>query len=247
MADKTGYIGRNPGDSSVTIARQTFTPTSDTTEFTFTAGYTVGLCDVYLNGAKLIDATDYDANTGTTVGLTSAAASGDVVEVIAYKAFNLGAIAEASGNFTVGSQLSVGSTSTLTGVVTTGGDLYVGGAIYGDGSNITGIAATDYINTNSVNSSGIITASSFDGDGSSLTGVSGFGTAFDNTAGTLGNLVYETPRNFYQTGVTSVHINAETSSGDIAFSRLNEIRLGVGATMHIGAGTTLIMNVLNLF
>ena len=71
MADKTGYIGRNPGDSSVTIARQTFTPTSDTTEFTFTAGYTVGLCDVYLNGAKLIDATDYDANTGTTVGLTS--------------------------------------------------------------------------------------------------------------------------------------------------------------------------------
>ena len=118
---------------------------------------------------------------------------------------------------------------------------------YGDGSNLTGIAATDYINTNSVNSSGIITASSFSGDGSGLSGVSGFGSAFDNTAGTLGNLIYETPRNFYQTGVTSVHVDAETSSGDIAFSRLNEIRLGTGATMHIGAGTTLIMNVLNLF
>ena len=120
MADKTGYIGRNPGDSSVTIARQTFTPTSDTTDFTFTAGYTVGLCDVYLNGAKLIDATDYDANTGTTVGLTSAATNGDVVEIVAYKAFNLGAVAEATGNFTVGSQLSFGSTSTLTGFLTTG-------------------------------------------------------------------------------------------------------------------------------
>ena len=86
MADKTGYIGRNPGDSSVTIARKTFTPTSDTTEFTFTAGYTVGLLDVYLNGAKLIDGSDYDANTGSTVGLTSAAQNGDVVEIIAYKA-----------------------------------------------------------------------------------------------------------------------------------------------------------------
>ena len=27
MADKTGYIGRNPADSSVIIARQTFEPT----------------------------------------------------------------------------------------------------------------------------------------------------------------------------------------------------------------------------
>ena len=247
MADKTGYIGRNPGDSSVTIARQTFTPTSDTTEFTFTAGYTVGLCDVYLNGAKLIDATDYDANTGTTVGLTSAAANGDVVEIVAYKAFNLGAVAEATGNFTVGSQLSVGSTSTLTGVVTTGGDLYVGGAIYGDGSNITGIAATDYINTNSVNSSGIITASSFDGDGSSLTGISGFGTAIDSSAGTLGNLIYKTPRSYYAVGVTSTYVVAGETSGKMAFTILAEIRLGTASTMHIGAGTTLVMNVLNLF
>ena len=101
MADKTGYIGRNPGDSSVTIARQTFTPTSNTTEFTFTSGYTVGLCDVYLNGVKLVDTRDYDANTGSTVGLTSEAVSGDIVEIIAYKAFNLGQINSSSGNFDV--------------------------------------------------------------------------------------------------------------------------------------------------
>ena len=31
-----GYIGRNPGDSQVTIARQQFTPTGVTTDFTFT-------------------------------------------------------------------------------------------------------------------------------------------------------------------------------------------------------------------
>ena len=33
MADKTGYIGRNPGDGTVTIARQSFTPSGITTEF----------------------------------------------------------------------------------------------------------------------------------------------------------------------------------------------------------------------
>ena len=192
MADKTGYIGKNPGDSSVTIARQTFTPTSNTTEFTFTSGYTVGLCDVYLNGVKLVDTRDYDANTGSTVGLTSEAVSGDIVEIIAYKAFNLGQVSSSSGNFDVNSSLSVGSTSTLSGVVTTGGDLYVGGVIYGDGSNLTGVAATDNINTNNIaisgiatvgtsitmrdgaiNVTGVITATSFSGDGSALSGIGG--------------------------------------------------------------------------
>ena len=190
MADKTGYIGRNPGDSSVTIARQTFTPTSDTTSFTFDAGYTVGLCDVYLNGAKLIDATDYDANTGTTVGLTTAAQNGDVVEIVAYKAFNLGQVSSSSGNFTVGSNLSVGSTTTLSGVTTCEGDLYVGGDLYvlddivydevsGRNLNITGVATAATIHVGSattidgsgVNVTGVITATSFSGDGSSLTGI----------------------------------------------------------------------------
>ena len=38
-----GYIGRNPGDSQVTIARQQFTPTGVTTDFTFTSGYSLAL------------------------------------------------------------------------------------------------------------------------------------------------------------------------------------------------------------
>ena len=69
----------------------------------------------------------------------------------------------------------------------------------------------------------------------------------DTTKGTLGNLIYKTPRNFYATGVTSSYINSDATSGNMAFTRLDEIRLGVGATLHIGAGTTMIMNVLNLF
>ena len=161
----------------------------------------------------------------------------------------------------------------VTGIASIGAGVTVYGAgivsatsYKGDGSALTGVAATDNINTNNIaisgiatvgtsitmrdgaiNVTGVVTATSFEGDGSALSGVSGFGSAFDNTSGTLGNLIFETPRSFYQTGVTSAYINAEDSSGNMAFTRLNDIRLGVGATMHIGAGTTLIMNVLNLF
>ena len=98
-----------------------------------------------------------------------------------------------------------------------------------------------------INVTGIITGTSFSGDGSSLTGISGFGTAIDSSAGTLGNLIYKTPRSYHAVGVTSTYVVAGETSGKMAFTRLAEIRLGTASTMHIGAGTTLVMNVLNLF
>ena len=49
MADKGGYIGRNPGDSAVIIARQNYSPTGVQTDFTFNSGYTPGYVDVYIN------------------------------------------------------------------------------------------------------------------------------------------------------------------------------------------------------
>ena len=62
MADRNGYIGRAPGDSSVVVARQIFNPTSPTTNFTFAGGYTVGYLDLYLNGTRLIEGQDYTAS-----------------------------------------------------------------------------------------------------------------------------------------------------------------------------------------
>ena len=83
MADRGGYIGRNPGDSAVIIAQQTYEPTGVQTNFTFTSGYTVGYMDVYFNGVKLIGGgTDYTASDGSTVGLTTYANSGDVLQLI---------------------------------------------------------------------------------------------------------------------------------------------------------------------
>ena len=94
---------------------------------------------------------------------------------------------------------------------------------------------------------GVITASSFVGSVADLTGVSGLCTALSNTAGDLLNLVYKTPRDFVMSGVTSVYVNSDATSGNIAFTRLGGITGGGASTLHIGSGTTLAMDVLNIF
>ena len=89
MADRTGYIGRNPNDSAVTVARQTFTPTGVTTDFTFQSGYTPGYFDLFLNGVKMIEGSDFTSSDGSTFSvLGGGASSGDILEAVAYKAFN---------------------------------------------------------------------------------------------------------------------------------------------------------------
>ena len=89
MADRNGYIGRAPSDSSVTVARQTFSPTGVTTDFTFASGYTSGYFDVFINGVKMIEGSDYTSTDGSTFSiLNGGAINGDVIEGVAYKAFN---------------------------------------------------------------------------------------------------------------------------------------------------------------
>jgi hypothetical protein len=122
MADRNGYIGRAPGDSSVVVARQVFNPTSSTTNFTFSAGYTVGYLDLYLNGTRLIEGQDFTATDTSTIILLSAAISGDVLEAVAYKAFNLAddRVGIQSGGVTIGQAetlnfIGVGNTFAVNG------------------------------------------------------------------------------------------------------------------------------------
>ncbi len=141
-----GYIGRNPGDSQVHIARQQFTPTGVTTDFTFTSGYTAGYMDVYINGAKILVGRDYTATNGSTVGLTSAAQNGDIIELVAYKAFNVSNVSESNGNFTVGGILTVDDNTALSGQL-----------------EVTGVT-TFASNVENVVSAGIVTALGFSGN-----------------------------------------------------------------------------------
>ncbi len=113
MPDRNGYIGRAPSDSSVTVARQTFTPTGVTTDFTFSSGYVPGYFDIFINGVKQIEASDYTSTDGSTFSvLNGGAENGDVIEAVAYKAFNAAAVSSAA-DFTVSGNLTVNGTSTL--------------------------------------------------------------------------------------------------------------------------------------
>ena len=108
MADRSGYIGRAPADSAVTVARQTFSPTGVTTDFTFASGYVAGYFDIFLNGVKMIEGSDYTSTDGSTFSiLNGGAENGDVIEAVAYKAFNAATIDTAPGNLSVGGNLTV--------------------------------------------------------------------------------------------------------------------------------------------
>ena len=77
------YIGNSPGVASQRVTT-TLTATAAQTQFTTQSGYVLGYVDVYLNGAKLVNGSDFEAITGTYITLFAGAASGDIVELISY-------------------------------------------------------------------------------------------------------------------------------------------------------------------
>ena len=82
-----GYIANAPVPQA-TQTRQTFTATSGQTSFA-TAGYTAGFVDIYMNGVRLVDGTDFTATNGSDVVLTSGAATGDIIDVLMFTAVDL--------------------------------------------------------------------------------------------------------------------------------------------------------------
>ena len=142
----------------------------------------------------------------------------------------------------------------ITGDITTPGDVGIGGTLtYEDVANVDSIGvvtARSGINVTGGNinvSSGSVSATSFTGDGSNLTGVSGFSTALGNTQGTLENLIFKTTESFTVGAGQSIRIESDNMSGNTAFTRLSRINVATGATFHVSAGTTFVMNVLNVF
>ena len=110
-----------------------------------------------------------------------------------------------------------------------------------------GIKTTTDLVVNHGDFSGIVTATQFKGDGSELTGVSGFSTALSNDTTSLLNQIFKTTVQHNVAAGTSVTIQSDAGSGNVAFTRLDRINVATGATVHVAAGTTFIMNVLNVF
>jgi len=70
-----------------TSQRVVYTATANQTTFSVT--YDSGFVDVYLNGIKLLLATDFTGTSGTNVVLATGATVGDIVDIVSYGAFNL--------------------------------------------------------------------------------------------------------------------------------------------------------------
>ena len=110
-----------------------------------------------------------------------------------------------------------------------------------------GVGTDGTLDTNNINATGIVTASSFEGDGSQLTGVSGFATALSSSTTSVLNRFFKTPEEIPIGAGTSVSVTSDDASGNVVFCREGNIHVAVGATFHVGSGTTLFTNVLGVF
>ena len=94
---------------------------------------------------------------------------------------------------------------------------------------------------------GVLTATSFVGSGANLTGVSGFATALSTDQTSPLNVFFKTPKQVDIGAGTSVTVESDATSGNIAFIRESIVHVATGATFHVKASTTLVTNVLSVF
>ena len=114
-----------------------------------------------------------------------------------------------------------------------------------DTSNNVGVNSTSP--TEKLNVVGVVSATSFFGSGANLTGVSGFATALSSDTTSPLSVFFKTPEQVNISAGTSITVESDSASGNRAFIREGIIYVGVGATFHVGSGTTLHTNVLSVF
>ena len=112
------------------------------------------------------------------------------------------------------------------------------------------IKATGTISAGTI--SGTVSASSLSGalpaiDGSLLTGVSGFATALSSDQTSPLNVFFKTPTQVNIGAGTSITVESDATSGNIAFIRESIVHVATGATFHVKTDTALVTNVLGLF
>ena len=141
-----------------------------------------------------------------------------------------------------------GTAATFNNEVHVGVALTIGYAGVATFSGAGGIGVTITPSTGKVEASEI-RANEFYGDGSNLEGISaGLGTALGDTEPI--SLIFKTPYILYvgATGAgTTIRVDSDATSGNVAFMRQRDVYVAAGSTMTIGAGTTLIQNVLSIF
>src|SRR6056300_782508 len=71
---------------TATASQTTFTGSDDNSN---TLAYDAGFIDVYLNGIRLVNGSDFTATSGTSIVLTTGASVNDILEIVAFGTFSL--------------------------------------------------------------------------------------------------------------------------------------------------------------
>ena len=141
-----------------------------------------------------------------------------------------------------------GTAATFNNQVQVGVALTIGYAGVATFSGAGGIGVTITPSTGKVEASEV-RANEFYGDGSNLEGIAaGLGTALGDTSPL--DIIFKTPVILYVGAAgagTTINITSDDTSGNIAFMRQSNIHVASGSTVTIGAGTTLIPDVLGIF
>ena len=227
----------NPITLTSNVASKTISviATASQTLFTVTGGYRINQLAVFRNGVRLVDGRDYTAADGSTVTLLSAASLSDVLEFQIFDSFNIAdAIVSAASTQTIQGNLKV--TGTL--------DVESGGIIgISSGGTSVGVAKT----LNFIGSGNTVVLSS---DGTvdisiSGSGGGGLGTAINFSDGTASPFSYID--RFSQVSEDML-LDSETAgvSTSIIVSVSPNIEINSGAAVTVGAGKTMIIDILQI-
>ena len=183
------------------------TATADQTLFTVTGGYRINKLAVFRNGVRLTDGVDFLARDGASVTLTTAANLNDGIDFQVFDDFRVADAIGIDGGTSLGNVI-VGTGITL--FATSG--IVSATSFFGDASNLTNLPSSGVGTTGSVNTSGIITATSF--NTSSSTGISTVGilTAYGSITATTSLVGALTGNADTATTATNVTVADESSA-----------------------------------
>ena len=220
------------------------TATAGQTDFTPSGGYRINELAVFRNGVRLVQGSDYTAVDGSTVTLQSGATVDDIIEFVIFDSFNIADALSANGNQSMGGDLTVGLTtmySGTTGIVST--QELRATTLYGDGSNLTGVANTDYVDTINLTASGIVSFTNTTDSTSSTSGAviisGGVGIAkslfVGNNVTIGGTVTYEDVTNIDSVGIITAQTGIIVTAGgiDITAGGL-EVSAGISTFKGVG-------------
>ena len=209
------------------------TATADQTLFTVTGGYRINQLAVFRNGVRLVDGQDYTARDGSSVTLLSASNEGDTLEFQIFDDFR---VANAI-------QPDV-STQTISGELNVTGGINIG--IQSASTNIT---------------TGVITALNFVGAGNTLEynsstktvdiSIAGGGGGGLGTAIKYSDAATDSPFSYIDRfAQVKEDMLLDTSSAGLSTSIIvsvsPNIEINSGAAVTVGAGKTMIIDVLQI-